>query len=374
MEGSRFLATPKATITPPTVYNALGSNTTGIGNTAIGISALSQNTTASGNTATGSSALTNNTIGDENVAVGASSLFSNSTGFRNTATGALALHDNDTGFDNTANGYEALSSNTTGANNTAIGALALQNSSTGDDNTANGVNALLASTTGNSNTAYGFGALFSNTSGSANIALGQAAGNNITTANNVIAIGSGGANMSNSCYIGQIYSNVQPVVGTDPDVVTINSDGRLGRANVSSRRYKHDIQPMEKSSEVLFALKPVSFRYHKQYDASQTLAFGLIAEEVAEVASDLVGRNEKSEPESVRYEQINAMLLNEFLKEHTRVEEQDRKIQEQEAIITQLKKDVDTLVARLKEHDSKIQRVTNRIETATSVSQMVLND
>jgi hypothetical protein len=122
--------------------------------------------------------------------------------------------------------------------------------------------------------------------------------------------------VSNSCYIGQIYSNVQPVVGTDPDVVTINSDGKLGRANVSSRRYKHDIQPMEKTSQVLFALKPVSFRYHKQYDASQTVAFGLIAEEVAEVAPTLVGRNEKGQPESVRYEQINAMLLNEFLKEH----------------------------------------------------------
>jgi hypothetical protein len=102
--------------------------------------------------------------------------------------------------------------------------------------------------------------------------------------------------VSNSCYIGQIYSNVQPVVGTDPDVVTINSDGKLGRANVSSRRYKHDIQPMEKTSQVLFALKPVSFRYHKQYDASQTVAFGLIAEEVAEVAPNLVGRNEKGEP------------------------------------------------------------------------------
>jgi hypothetical protein len=180
--------------------------------------------------------------------------------------------------------------------------------------------------------------------------------------------------VSNSCYIGQIYSNVQPVVGTDPDVVTINSDGKLGRANVSSRRYKHDIQPMEKTSQVLFALKPVSFRYHKQYDASQTVAFGLIAEEVAEVAPNLVGRNEKGEPESVRYEQINAMLLNEFLKEHARGEEQDRKIQEQEATITQLKKDLDTLVVHLKEQDKKIQRVTAQMQMRNSVSQMVVND
>ena len=119
--------------------------------------------------------------------------------------------------------------------------------------------------------------------------------------------------MNNSCYIGQIYLNVQPQVGTDPDLVTITSSGRLGRANVSSRRYKHDIKPMHKASEAIYALKPVSFRYHKQYDATQTVAFGLIAEEVAEVAPDLVGRNEKGEPESVRYEQINGFAAETWL-------------------------------------------------------------
>ena len=130
---------------------------------------------------------------------------------------------------------------------------------------------------------------------------------------------------------------------------------------------------MYEASEAIYGLKPVSFRYHKQYDATQTVAFGLIAEEVAEVAPTLVGRNEKGQPESVRYEQINAMLLNEFLKEHARGEEQDRKIQEQEATITQLKKDLDTLVVHLKEQGEKFQRVTDRIETANA-SQMVLND
>ena len=103
-------------------------------------------------------------------------------------------------------------------------------------------------------------------------------------------------NVSNSCYIGQIYSNVQPQVGTDPDLVTINSNGRLGRANVSSRRYKHDIQPMHTASEAIYELKPVSFRYHKQYDRTQTIAFGLIAEEVAEVNPDLVGAIPKASP------------------------------------------------------------------------------
>ncbi len=132
--------------------------------------------------------------------------------------------------------------------------------------------------------------------------------------------------MSDSCFIGNIYTNVQPIVGTDPDSVTITSGGRLGRGNVSSRRYKHDIKPMEKTSEVLYSLKPVSFRYNKEYDATQTLAFGLIAEEVAKVYPDLVGRNANGEPESVRYEQVNAMLLNEFLKARRQIDAQQKQI------------------------------------------------
>ena len=122
----------------------------------------------------------------------------------------------------------------------------------------------------------------------------------IARASNVICIGTSGANVDDSCFIGRIYSNVQPFVGTDPDSVTINSNGRLGRGNVSSRRYKHDVKPMDTASEALYALKPVSFRYNKEYDATQTLAFGLIAEEVAEVIPDLVGRNPEGQPESVR--------------------------------------------------------------------------
>jgi hypothetical protein len=131
----------------------------------------------------------------------------------------------------------ALSSNTIGNVNTATGVEALQNNIDGEDNTANGYRALLANTGGDNNTAVGVLALSANTSGSFNTALGRGAGSNVTTANNVIAIGISAENMNNSCYIGQIYSNVQPQIGTDPDLVTINSDGRLGRANVSSRRY-----------------------------------------------------------------------------------------------------------------------------------------
>ena len=152
--------------------------------------------------------------------------------------------------------------------------------------------------------------------------------------------------MDNSCFIGRIYFNVQPIVGTDPDSVTITSTGRLGRGNVSSRRYKHDIQPMDRASEALYALNPVSFRYNKEYDATQTLAFGLIAEEVAEVYPDLVGRNPEGQPESVRYEQINAMLLNEFLKEH-------RKVEKLEATVAELAAQLDKVAAQIQINNSR---------------------
>jgi hypothetical protein len=138
---------------------------------------------------------------------------------------------------------------------------------------------------------------------------------------------------------------------------------------------------MHTASEAIYALKPVSFRYHKQYDRTQTIAFGLIAEEVAEVNPDLVGRNREGQPESVRYEQINAMLLNEFLKVHKKVVEQNRKlenqnarIQRQESIIAQLKTDVETLVAHIAEQNSKIERVSNRLELNKAARQFAAVD
>jgi hypothetical protein len=342
---------------------ALLFNTTGENNTAVGAAALLNNT-ATGNTAVGSAALRQNTDGNFNTAVGQTALFTNTSGEGNTATGAGALFFNDTGNQNTAGGSFALLGNTIGNNNTAYGFQALHDNVNGSDNTAIGHAALANNTTGSNNTAIGEGALFSST-GNGNTALGAVAGSGVTTASNVICIGALGDNVDNSCFINHIYSNVQPIVGTDPDSVTITSSGRLGRGNVSSRRYKHDIQPMDKASEALYALKPVSFRYHKEYDATQTLAFGLIAEEVAEVYPDLVGRNPKGKPESVRYEQINAMLLNEFLKEH-------RKVQEQEAAITQLKKDfgatIAQLTARLDEQAAQIQKVSMQVELTKSAT------
>jgi hypothetical protein len=329
----------------------------GIANTAVGTAALLFNTTGTDNTAVGTAALLNNTTGGGDTAVGSDALRNNADGFFNTAVGTLALSANTGGQSNTALGYAALGNNSPDNFNTAIGSFALLNT-TGTGNTAVGGNVLGNNTTGSSNTAVGFGALFSST-GSGNIALGDNAGGAVDTANNVICIGTSGANEDNRCFIGNIYFNVQPIVGTDPDSVTITSAGRLGRGNVSSRRYKHDIQPMDNASEKLYALKPVSFRYHKEYDATQTLAFGLIAEEVAEVYPDLVGRNPKGDPESVRYEQINAMLLNEFLKEHRKVEQQQREI--------------DTLKAELREQRDLIQKVSARIEMTKSTGLLTKN-
>jgi hypothetical protein len=340
-------------------WYSLFSNTEGSFSTATGAGALLFNTAGS-NTAFGAAALLFNTTGEDNTAVGTAALLNNANGIVNTAVGSGALRDNTDGNFNTAVGQQALSANISGQENTAIGFVALANHPTGNFNTAVGTSALLNTTaaqntaigahalqnndTGNSNTAVGNGALVSST-GSGNIALGQNAGGSVTTASNVTCIGTSGANVDNGCFIGRIYFNVQPIVGTDPDSVTITSTGRLGRGNVSSRRYKHDIQPMNRASEALYALSPVSFRYNKEYDVTQTLAFGLIAEDVAQVYPDLVGRNPEGEPESVRYEQINAMLLNEFLKEH-------RKVEKLEATVADLAEQLQKITAQVQMKNS----------------------
>jgi len=378
---------------------ALFSNTEASENTAVGDRALFTNTTGIQNTAVGYNALfTNNgdptfAEGSYNCAVGANALFANSTGHYNSAFGMRALEANTTGEENTACGYRALVGNTTGNFNTAIGADALGNNTTGNLNTANGVNALNQNTTGatntangvnalasnvngSANTANGYQALLSNTTGTGNTALGFTAGLNITGGGNV-CIGrgmEGVAGVDDTTWIKNIYTTVQPVVGTDPDVVTINSDGRLGRANVSSRRYKHDIKPMHEASEAIYALKPVSFRYHKEYDATQTIAFGLIAEEVAEVHSDLVGRNPKGQPESVRYEQINAMLLNEFLKEYKKVEDQQATIVKLKSTVAQQQKGMEVLTADLKEQAAQIRKVSAQVQMTKPAAKVALSN
>jgi len=357
--------------------NALLSRTTGLYNTAIGVSSLLSITdgnfctavgagallgnTAGQNTATGAGALLSNTTGDSNTANGAFTLFSNTIGLGNTATGFDALFSNTEGAGNTATGYQALYSNTAGVANTANGTLALHANTIGEFNTASGDGALLNNTEGFGNTANGGSALSSNSTGNNNTALGYNAGFNITGTGNV-CIGEGVLGVAgefNTTWIRNIHNTVQPVVGTDPDNVTVNSAGRLGRGDVSSRRYKHDIKPMDNASEAILALKPVTFRYNKEYDATQTLAYGLIAEDVAQVYPDLVGRNREGQPESVRYEQINAMLLNEFLKEHRKMEDQQKQI--------------NALTVQLKEQAAQIQKVSAQVKMSRPAQQVAMD-
>jgi len=377
-----------------TGLRALSSDTNGGFNTATGVLSLFSNTIGFFNSATGAYSLANNTDGNYNTANGYAALYYNTEGERNTATGFAALYRNTTGEGNTANGDNALSSNTTGVQNTATGGSALANSTTGHSNTAtgtaalinnitgvqntaNGRAALFFNTTGDSNTANGVGALQGNSTGSDNTAIGRSAGFSITGSGNV-CIGEGvlgDAGVDDTTWIRNINTTNFPFIAGTNNYVTVRmSDGALGyTAIVSSRRYKEDIKPMDKASEALLALKPATFRLRGELDPSHRPQWGLIAEDVEKVNPDLVDRNNKGEVESVRYEAINAMLLNEFLKDHRKVEEQDRNAKEQEATITQLKSDVAKqkqdfevtvakLTAHLEEQAAQIQKVSAELE------------
>ena len=328
---------------------ALLSNTTGNLNTANGAFALFLNTEGTFNTATGDRVLFSNTVGSANSAFGSGALASNTVGFNNTANGMAALFHNTTGRDNTANGVQALTSNTTGGGNTANGDIALFNNTTGGDNTADGT-----------------GALQNNTTGGANTALGAGAGLGVFTASHVIAIGTNGADVSDSCFIG----NIRGVTTANADAipVLIDSAGQLGTLS-SSRRFKKEIKPMDKTSEAIFALRPVAFHYKK--DNTSMPQFGLIAEEVAEVNPDLVVRDDQGEIYTVRYEAVNAMLLNEFLKEHRKVEELNSTVATKLATIADLKsttaqqqKGLEGLTAQLREQAAQIQKVSAQLEAS----------
>ncbi len=378
--GAATLLNNTASQNTATGAGALLSNTTGVENTANGAFALLSNTQGDFNTATGSFALFGNSTGERNTATGDSALYGNSTGNLNTATGNAALLTNTSGNRNTANGSfalfannadfntatgaSALSANTTGVANTANGYQALNFNTNGDLNTATGSQALSGNTTGFQNTASGYGALHNNTTGNNNIALGILAGMNVTTADNVIAIGASGANVSNSCFVGHIRGVTTENANAIP--VLIDSAGQLGTAS-SSRRFKKEIKPIDQTSEAILGLKPVTFHYKS--DSTGTAQFGLIAEEVAEVNHDLVVRDENGEIYTVRYDAVNAMLLNEFLKEHRKVEQQaykmdaaDRKIQEQEATIAELKSGMKALAATVNDQTLKLQKVSAQLE------------
>jgi hypothetical protein len=359
---------------------ALFSNITGSDNTANGAFALFSNT-ATGNTAIGSNALLNNTTGGTleniqgtnvgpNVAVGWQTLESNTVASANTAVGYQALQSFTTGpvgFEQvglcTAVGFRALANATgDGFANSAFGYQALYNNSHGFGNTAIGLQALFSNTTGSSNVAIGNNALSNNTAGNSNAALGFNAGAAVTTASNVICIGSFGQNVDNSCFIANIFD----ATSASGIGVFVNSSGQLG-TTTSSQRFKEEIEPMNQNSEALFALKPVTFRYKKEIDQVGIRQFGLVAEEVEKLNPDLVVRDKEGKPYSVRYDQINAMLLNEFLKEHNAFLEERSKVQQLEAAL-------EAVNARLKEQDARIEKVTAQLEVNKQAPTLVRNN
>jgi len=321
--------------------NALKFLTNGVGNTALGAFALFRNTDAGSNTAVGAAALVLNNA-DSNTAVGATALLLNTTGDTNTAVGRNALTNNQIGSDNNAVGAFALFNNDSSgmglANfNNAFGRNALLNNVDGDENNAFGDDAMEENTTGAQNTAIGDDALDGNTTGSGNTAVGKEAGNSIVDGNDNVVLGHNAgiglthasrniaigtevagpfADFDDTCFIGSIFGEIVSDPGSQA-AVFVDQFNVVGIFN-SSRKYKHDIQPMDKASEALYQLKPVTFRFNS--DWKNTKQYGLIAEEVAAVDRSLVVQKD-GEMVTVRYEQINSMLLNEFLKEHDKVEE-----------------------------------------------------
>jgi trimeric autotransporter adhesin len=365
-------------------FQALFNNTTGISNTANGYQALFSNTDGFTNTANGAFALANNRIADNNTATGYGALYRN-TGMQNTANGAYALSSNTLGHDNTATGYIALSSNTTGNDNTATGVSALQNNTTGFRNTAVGSSALLSNNVGVANTAVGWRALQLNTGNGNSTAVGASALGNSTGFENTALGTNAGVNLTDGVFNIDIGAEVVGVAGESRTIrigttatqtrtfiagisgatvaggigVIVGTNGKLGTV-VSSARFKEAVQPMDKASEAILALQPVTFRYKKELDPEGIPQFGLMAEEVEKVNSDLVARDEQGKPYSVRYEAVNAMLLNEFLKEH-------RKNEVQEATIARQQKQIDALTAGL-------QKVSAQLELNKPAPQTVLNN
>jgi hypothetical protein len=371
--------------------SALGSNTNGSNNTADGFQALFSNTSGAYNTASGLDALYSNTTGDQNTANGFQALFSNTSGSNNTASGVNALLGNTVGYHNTANGFEALKFNATGSANTANGHAALYSNTTGDANTASGngalyqntsgiyntadgVDALYLNTTGDNNTASGFAALYYNTTGSNNIALGYQAGLNLTTGDNNIYIGNQGegesfvntesdtirigainnvsTNGPANTYIAGIWDST--VCGSTNGIpsmpVYVDAFGHLGVCT-SSARFKQNIQNMADASDVLLSLRPVTYQYKPGIDPKGIQQFGLVAEEVDQIDPNLVVHDDRHGIYTVRYEAVNAMLLNEFLKQHRKVEDQSAEI----ATLKEKAARVDSLETRLSELEQKMQ-------------------
>jgi hypothetical protein len=342
--------------------NALNFLTTGAGNTGLGWYSLYVNTTNSFNTGVGAGTLVLNNA-DSNTAVGAAALLLNTTGVNNTAVGTDALVYNDNGGGNTANGAFALFSNTTGIVNVAMGWDALPSNDNGSGNVAIGEESLVNNVSGGVNTVVGAMAGANIEAGSNNIYIGWGVdANGPFDESDTIRIGRppNATSPALHCFIGGIAAG-----GATANLQVDPTTGELLQV-VSSARYKENIQQMGTASDALFALKPVTFHYKKEIDPAGKSQFGLVAEEVEKVNPDLVVRDKEGKPYSVRYDQVNAMLLNEFLKEHRAfVEEQQKAAQQQ--------KEIDLLKAELKEQRSLIQKVSDRIEVKNSTPQVVVN-
>src|SRR5947208_8257621 len=312
---------------------------------------------ANGNTAEGKDALFSLTTGVDNTALGFQALYNGSSASGNTAVGSQGLLSNADGTRNVAVGAAALSRLTSGEMNTAVGNISLAQGESVNFNTALGRRAL-GSTQGDQNTGLGFFAGSNlRDDGSNNIYIANVGPVPIGTESNTIRIGTQTATIvtvgnppieshpmpaHTATFIAGIFGKTSS--GGTP--VYINSNGKLG-TSTSSKRFKEDIEPMDKASEAILALKPVAFRYKNEIDPDRTPQFGLIAEEVAKPNTDLVVRDDNGEIYTVRYEAVNAMLLNEFLKEHRNVAEQESTIAELKATVARQQKQIEALAAGL---------------------------
>ena len=379
--------------------NALGNDTNGFSNVAIGALALANNTTGNFNMAIGTEALKDNNA-NFNLAIGFRVAYLNTTGRHLTGIGAAAMRNNTTGEFNTAIGAAALFNNTTTASNLAVGDSALTafngTAFTDGANTALGSIALSALTTGEENVAVGRRALEFATDGSNNVIVGWRAGDGLTTGDDntflgsqaganegpdvsgVVCLGSrgdtqpAGQTTPNRTYVGNIYGVA--VGGPFPSLpVIVDQDGQLGTMD-SSRRFKKDIKPMDQASEDVLKLKPVTFHY-KDRDSKTELTpqFGLIAEEVEQVSRDLVVYGKDGKVWSVRYDAVNAMLLNEFLKEHKKVDEQQASITDLKSTVASQQKEMQVLTAQLKEQAAQIQKVSAQLEASKPAPKVVAN-
>ncbi len=326
-----------------------------------------------------------------NTFLGEDALFSRTEGINNTALGFQTLYNNTGGYDNTAIGYGVLHENTSGFLNTGIGLNALYYNTRGHRNIAVGLGALEFNTTGSDNTAVGHQSLSANTIGKNNIAIGFEAGSSITTGDNNIDIGNVGLQddrrtirLGDSRHTATFIAGISGATVPGGVGVVIDASGHVGTLT-SSERFKDRIRPMEKLSEAIFSIQPVTFRYKKDLDPDGTLQFGLVAEQVEKVNPDLVARDEQGQPYTVRYEAVNAMLLNEFLKEHRKVKKQQVAIKQLESrvgqyedlrsTVAQQQKQIQLLTATLKEQVSQIQKMSAQVDVSSRrAPKVVLNN